>query len=122
MRERKSEEILPMRNTEGIECDFETFDPRGYLREYYLTIDFENEQLLRFFIDCYRDVPPRSTLLEFGSGPTLYSLITAAARVDAIYVSDRLESNLREIQLWQRGAEAAFNWDPFIQRALVLLC
>jgi len=109
-----------MHNTEVIECDFETFDPRGYLREYYLTIDVENEQLLRFFIDCYRDVPPRSTLLEFGSGPTLYSLITAAARVDTIHVSDRLERNLREIQLWQRGAEAAFNWDPFIQRALEL--
>ena len=109
-----------MRNTEAIECDFETFDPRGYLREYYQTIDFENEQLLRFFADCYRDVHPRSTLLEFGSGPTLYSLITAAASVDTIHVCDRLESNLREIQLWKRGDEVAFNWDPFIQRALEL--
>ncbi len=109
-----------MQNTEEIEFDFDTFDPRGYLREYYATIDFENDQLLRFFCECYRDINPRSTLLEFGSGPTLYSLITAAAKVDTIHVCDRLESNLHEIRLWKRGDQAAFNWDPFIQRALEL--
>ena len=109
-----------MRNTKEIEFDFDTFDPRGYLREYYMTIDYENDQLLRFFSECYRDINPRSTLLVFGSGPTLYSLITAATKVDTIHVCDRLDSNLHEIQLWKRGDEEAFNWEPFIQRALEL--
>jgi NNMT/PNMT/TEMT family len=109
-----------MQNTEKSECEGHLFDPRGYLGEYYATIDRENEQLLRFFCECYRDISPRSTLLEFGSGPTLYSLITAAANVETIHVCDRLESNLHEIQLWKSGDEAAFNWDPFIQRALEL--
>ena len=109
-----------MRNIEEIEFDFATFDSRGYLREYYMTVDFENDQLLRFFCECYRDINPRSTLLEFGSGPTLYSLITAAAKVETIHVSDRLEDNLHELQLWKRGDEEAFNWEPFIQRALEL--
>ena len=109
-----------MRNTEEIEFDFDTFDPRGYLRQYFATIDFESDELLRFFSECYRDIDPRSTLLDFGSGPTLYSLITAAAKVETIHVSDRLEGNLHEIQLWKRGDEEAFNWEPFIQRALEL--
>ena len=109
-----------MRNTKEIEFDFDTFDPRVYLREYYMTIDYENDQLLRFFSECYRDINPRSTLLVFGSGPTLYSLITAATKVDTIHVCDRLDSNLHEIQLWKRGDEEAFNWEPFIQRALEL--
>jgi len=109
-----------MQNTEEIVFDFDTFDPRGYLKEYYMTIDSENDQLLRFFSECYRDINPRSTLLEFGSGPTLYSLITAAAKVETIHVCDRLEGNLHEIQLWKRGDEKAFNWEPFIQRALEL--
>src|SRR5437016_4713274 len=109
-----------MQNTEEIVFDFDTFDPRGYLKEYYMTIDSENDQLLRFFSECYRDIIPRSTLLEFGSGPTLYSLITAAAKVETIHVCDRLEGNLREIQLWKRADEEAFNWEPFIQRALEL--
>jgi hypothetical protein len=109
-----------MQHAEEIEYDFDCFDPKGYLRQYYSTIDFENDQLLRFFSHCYQDINPRSTLLEFGSGPTLYSLITAAANVDTIHVCDRLESNLLEIRFWQRGDEEAFNWEPFIQRALEL--
>ncbi|MBV9616075.1 MAG: hypothetical protein JO031_11520 [Ktedonobacteraceae bacterium] len=109
-----------MQNIELIECDFGTFDPRRYLREYYQTVDFENEQLLRFFVDCYSDASPSSTLLEFGIGPTLYSLITAATKVDTIHACDRLESNLHEIQLWQKDAKDAFNWNSFIWRALEL--
>ncbi len=109
-----------MRNIEEIEFDHDTFDPKGYLKEYYITIDAENDQLLRFFVECYRNINARSTLLEFGSGPTLYSLFTAAAYVDTIHVSDRLESNLHEIQLWKRDDEEAFNWELFIQRALEL--
>src|SRR5260370_7083294 len=109
-----------MRNASESEFDVDAFDPRGYLQEYYTVIDFENDQLLRFFSACYRDINPRSTLLEFGSGPTLYSLITAAAKVETIHVSDRLEGNLHEIELWKRVDEEAFDWEPFIQRALEL--
>jgi len=103
---------------EKIESDFSTFDPKEYLREYYTTIDFENDQLLQFFGTCYKDIKPQSTLLEFGIGPTLYSLITAATKVDTIHVSDRLAANLQETQLWKRGDEGAFDWEPFIRRAL----
>jgi hypothetical protein len=103
---------------EKIEADFNTFDPKEYLREYYTTIDFENDQLLEFFWNCYKEIKPQSTLLEFGIGPTLYSLITAATKVDAIHVCDRFAANLHETQLWKKGAEDAFNWEPFICRAL----
>lgn len=34
--------------------------------------------------------------------------------VDTIHVCDRLDSNLHEIQLWKRGDEEAFNWEPFL--------
>ena len=107
-----------MQTYEKIEFDFETFHARDYLKEYYSTIDFENDQLLRFFSSCYSDIDPCSTLLEFGSGPTLYSLITAATKVRTIYVCDKLAANMHEIDLWKRGAAKAFNWEPFIQRAL----
>ena len=89
-----------MKIKEKIESDFTTFDPKEYLREYYTTIDFENDQLLQFFCTCYKDIKPQSTLLEFGIGPTLYSLITAATKVDTIHVCDRLAANLHETQLW----------------------
>ena len=103
---------------EMTEINFTTFDPRAYLEEYYTTIDFENDQLLRFFSTCYQHITPQATLLEFGSGPTLYSLITAAAKVDRIYACDMLPANLEQIRLWQNGSEQAFDWEPFIRRAL----
>ena len=103
---------------EKVESDFDAFDPKEYLREYYTAIDFENDQLLQFFHTCYRDIKPQSTLLEFGIGPTIYSLITAATKVDTIHVCDRLSANLQEMYLWKRGSEDAFNWEPFIRRVL----
>ncbi len=103
---------------EKIESDFTTFDPKEYLREYYTTIDFENDQLLQFFYTCYKDIKPQPTLLEFGIGPTLYSLITAATKVDTIHVCDKLAANLHEMQLWKRSEEGAFHWEPFMRRVL----
>lgn len=109
-----------MQNVEKLATYAEVFNPREYLQQYYTSIDPENEQLLKFFAECYQDTQPHATILEFGSGPTLYSLITAAAKVETIHVCDHLESNLQEIQAWKRGDEGAFNWEPFIQRALEL--
>ena len=103
---------------EKIEENFDSFDPKEYLREYYSMIDFENDRLLEFFYSCYQDMKPQATLLEFGIGPTLYSLITAATKVNTIHVCDRLTANLHETQLWQKDAPAAFNWEPFIRRVL----
>jgi hypothetical protein len=111
---------LIMQNIEVSEFNVEEFDPGAYLRQYYLSVDLENDQLLRFFAECHRDTRSEATILEFGSGPALYSLITAAAKVETIHVCDRLESNLQEIQAWKRGDEGAFDWEPFIRRALEL--
>jgi len=88
---------------EKIEENFDSFDPKEYLREYYSMIDFENDRLLEFFYSCYQDMKPQATLLEFGIGPTLYSLITAATKVNTIHVCDRLTANLHETQLWQKA-------------------
>jgi NNMT/PNMT/TEMT family len=102
-----------------IEADFSTFDPKEYLKEYYARgVDFELDQLLRFFYTSHKDIKPQSTFLEFGIGPTIHSLVTAATKVDTIHVCDRLAANLDEIRLWQRGDEGAFNWDAFIRRSL----
>jgi NNMT/PNMT/TEMT family protein len=109
-----------MQNVEKLESYADLFNSREYLQQYYTSVDPENEQLLKFFVECHKDTQPHTTILEFGSGPTLYSLITAAAKVETIHVCDHLESNLQEIQAWKRGTEGAFNWQPFIQRALEL--
>lgn len=101
-----------------IENSFNTFNPKDYLNEYYSKIGSENDNLLKFFANSYRNVDKNSLLLEFSGGPTIYSLISAADKVREIHFCDYLESNLNEIRLWKLAAKDAFDWSPFFKRAL----
>ena len=42
-------------------------------------------------------------LLEFGGGPSLYTLISAAKHVDKIVFAEYAESNRREVEMWVEG-------------------
>lgn len=96
------------------------FDAQAYLREYYGDIGAENLALLRFLVNGLRSVSPDSLMLDFGSGPTIYSLITASVRVKEIHVCDYVESNLDEVRKWLRRDPTAFNWREFIETTLEL--
>lgn len=99
---------------------FSTFDPREYLQEYYSKIGSENQGLLEFFIHAYDDIKPNSIMLEFGGGPTVYPLITAATKVKEIHFSDYLDSNLNEVRCWKSASPGAFDWTNFFKKALFL--
>ena len=98
--------------------DWAHFDPVAYLNEYYGDLGDENLALLRFLVDTYRDLPPGGTLLDFGGGPTIYPLISAADKVREIHFADYLEANLAEVRRWLLGDAEAFDWHPFIRTAL----
>jgi len=100
--------------------DWSDFDPNEYLREYYSDLGSENLALLRHHHEAYQGVPPDSMLLDFGGGPTIYSLIAAADRVREIHVSDYVEANLAELRRWLRAEVGAFDWRPFIEKTLEL--
>ena len=42
-------------------------------------------------------------LLEFGGGPSLYALISAAKHVDKIVFAEYAENNRREVEMWVEG-------------------
>lgn len=99
---------------------FSEFDSKGYLKEYYSNIGPENHGLLKFFVEAYKEVPDDSLILEFGGGPTIYQLITAARNARSIHFSDYLEKNIQEVSMWRRCAKEAFNWSSFVKETLVL--
>lgn len=103
-----------------IEPTFENFHPRHYLKTYYSKIGPENEALLDFFSKSFQDLKKNSAMLEFGGGPTIYQLISAAPKVRSIHFSDHLERNLNEVKLWKENSSKAFNWTNFFRRALCL--
>lgn len=111
-----------MTNT-GVETDFSIFDSRDYLKEYYYKVGKpgdENYELLRFFKEAYQDVVGVDKMVEFGGGPTVYQLISAAPKVGEIHFTDYLPQNLKEIELWKQNADGSFGWRSFVQTALLL--
>src|SRR6476661_6211072 len=65
---------------------FEPFNPRAYLNEYYRHLDEANPRMFTE-LDTAR-------VLEFGGGPTIYQLISAAKYPASIDFSDYLDANL----------------------------
>ncbi|CAF2070308.1 unnamed protein product [Rotaria magnacalcarata] len=101
-----------------IEKDFQKFSARTYLEEYYSEIQNEDKHHLRCLAKVYGDVKDGSTLLEFGGGPTLYQLMSAAPKVKEIHFSDYLEVNLAEVRNWVNRCSSAFNWNKITETAL----
>jgi NNMT/PNMT/TEMT family len=96
---------------------FASFSAATYLDEYYSTIGPENDRLLRFLARVHRHQRPGGRMLEFGCGPTIYQLISPAARFESIDVCDYLDDNLTAIRSWKSGA-SSHDWTPFFDRAL----
>jgi hypothetical protein len=103
---------------EKTEKDFGSFSPSIYLEEYYSEIQKEDQHHLHYLAKAYADITGDLTLLEFGGGPTLYQLMSAAAKVKEIHFSDYLESNLVEVRKWVNRDSNAFNWNNVTATAL----
>jgi len=100
---------------------FKPFDPKAYLREYYSYLGEENRALLRFLSQAYQRIFSEidtASVLEFGGGPTIYQLISAAQYPVSIDFSDYLDQNLCEVRAWLRDRPEQFSWDAFIQHVL----
>ncbi len=108
-------------HTALVDSAFAPFDPRAYLNEYYSHVGNENQSLLRFLDEAYTRIFTEidaAKILEFGGGPTIYQLISAARYPVSIDFSEYLDANLKEVQLWLQDAPGQFHWDSFIRYVL----
>ncbi|NXM48465.1 PNMT methyltransferase, partial [Gymnorhina tibicen] len=102
---------------------YEHFDPRAYLRNNYLPprADFSSEEFvvpwkLRCLAETFASGEIRGrTLIDVGSGPTIYQLLSACDHFEEIVATDYLAVNREELGRWARGEPGAFDWSPFIQ-------
>ncbi len=93
-------------------------NPQAYLAQYYEgDVDPGNKALLRFYAKVYKDLEGRS-LLEFGGGPTIYSIITAARTASWIHFCDYNAECLSEVNKWLMEDSSAFDWSRFTDYAL----
>ncbi|MDZ4720585.1 MAG: guanitoxin biosynthesis pre-guanitoxin forming N-methyltransferase GntF [Roseiflexaceae bacterium] len=102
---------------------FQPFDPKAYLIEYYSYLGEENRALLHFLDAAYARIfteKQTASVVEFGGGPTIYQLISAARYPVMIDFSDYLDENLGEVQQWLQDLPGQFCWDEFIHHVLDL--
>jgi SAM-dependent methyltransferase len=104
----------------NLTTDYNAFDPRVYLNEYYSTVPEESLALLEFLVTAFQQVPLGSRTLDFGGGPTLYTEVAAAARTQEIHYSDYLAANRAEMQQWLAADADAFDWSETIRVVLEL--
>ncbi|XP_067869181.1 phenylethanolamine N-methyltransferase-like [Heterodontus francisci] len=102
---------------------YQLFNPQAYLQNNYThpRANFDSEDCvvpwkLRCFASSFSTGEIRGqTLLDIGSGPTLYQVISACDFFNKIVMSDYLEVNREELWKWLRGDAGAFNWTPYIK-------
>ena len=92
--------------------------------EYYLKTrfgDFSSGRTL-FPLQCFHDVfqslPSSLKILDYGTGPAIMSVISAAKNASEIVLSDYGESNLEALRKWLRKDTTAFDWSPYFDHVV----
>jgi SAM-dependent methyltransferase len=98
--------------------DYAVFNARDYLEEYYSTIPSENEALIHFLVRSFSDVPDGVNVLEFGSGPTMFTALAASRRARELHLSDFHHANRLELQMWLENDKNSFDWSAYTQLVL----
>lgn len=90
------------------------------MSDYFSSPDGENTEMMRFHADAHAQIPDAHLMLELGGGPTIYQIISAAPHTDEIHFADYVSENLQAIEAWRDAHPRAYDWSPFVRRALEL--
>ncbi|XP_021093283.1 indolethylamine N-methyltransferase isoform X2 [Heterocephalus glaber] len=103
------------------------FLPKDYLDTYYR---FEHgpspeTEMIKFNLQClHKTFGPGGlrgeTLIDVGSGPTIYQVLAACEAFSDITLSDFTDRNREELQKWLRKDVGAFDWTPVLKFACEL--
>nr|XP_003222605.1 PREDICTED: phenylethanolamine N-methyltransferase [Anolis carolinensis] len=103
---------------------YQTFNPRAYLQNNYMPprANFTSEEYavpwkLRRLADAFATGKIYGkTLIDIGTGPTIYQILSACDYFEEIVATDYLEVNRAEIRSWIHSDDpGAFDWSPYIQ-------
>ncbi|KAF6299399.1 phenylethanolamine N-methyltransferase [Rhinolophus ferrumequinum] len=113
---------------EAVASAYQRFEPRAYLRNNYApprgnlsSPDGVGPWKLRCLAQTFAtgEVFGR-TLIDIGSGPTIYQLLSACAHFEDITMTDFLEVNRQELELWLREEPGAFDWSTYSQHVCLI--
>lgn len=106
----------------GIEDYEKCFNPKDFLNMYCREPedDFHwNSFILSNFHKFWSGFGSNNlTMLEFGGGPSIYTLISACPFVREIVFAELTEANRKEVEEWQKRGSSSHDWSPFFKYVL----
>ncbi|CAM5172041.1 unnamed protein product [Eretmochelys imbricata] len=96
------------------------FDPKAYLGHYKFGEGTWGEEYLNFALKHYCKTftsggVKGDSLIDIGSGPTIYQLLSACESFKEIIASDYTDRNRRELEKWLKNEPGAFDWTPVVE-------
>ena len=99
------------------------FDPESYLRTRFYDVNVRDR--IQFQLESYHEafkcLPNSLRVLDYGTGPALLSVVSAAGHASEIVLSDYSESNRDALKRWLENDATAFNWSPFFDHVVTKL-
>ena len=93
--------------------------PNGVIDEERGVQPFYLESIHDFYYNYHDNWNPETArLLEFGGGPCIYPLISAAPHVSEIVFAEYAEEGRREVKLWKNNDATAHDWAPYFRYVL----
>ncbi|TKR57677.1 hypothetical protein L596_030347 [Steinernema carpocapsae] len=101
------------------------FDPQAYLQFYYSSESMSQGTrvslfVLPIFAQILKETIPekeRSSLIDMGAGPTIYSAICFREVVSRIYLTDYVQNNLDVLESWLTKSKP-FDWSGVVKVVL----
>ncbi|XP_039645098.1 phenylethanolamine N-methyltransferase-like [Perca fluviatilis] len=113
----------------GVASCYQGFDPAAYLQNYYTPplADLERkDSIMPWKLACLHraftegDVSGE-LLVDIGSGPTLYQVMSGCEVFNKVLLTDFLEVNRQELRRWlQDEGGCSLDWTPFLQHVCKL--
>ena len=97
--------------------DIQPFDTEAYLKTRFAGVNARDR--MTFQLDYFHDVFLRlqacdcSGALDYGTGPAITSIISAARLASNIVLSDYAESNRQALEKWLTNDPNAFDWSSY---------
>ncbi|XP_029428629.1 nicotinamide N-methyltransferase-like [Rhinatrema bivittatum] len=98
------------------------FDPRAYLDTYYAADvgSFVTDEYLPFILKnlfgTFASGAIRGdTLIDIGSGPSIYQFLSACEYFREIIATDYTDRNLQELEKWLKKEPGAFDWSSAVK-------
>ncbi|XP_066555017.1 phenylethanolamine N-methyltransferase [Amia ocellicauda] len=107
---------------------YQRFNPAAYLQYNYTPprADFSrSDSIVPWKLDCLHRAFTQGditgdTLVDIGSGPTLYQVLSGCEVFRRVLLTDFLPVNRAELQRWLEDGEGGFNWTPYLQHVCQL--